>query len=155
MAQYYVSVTSFNLGNNASKYLNNSTYRITEQTRKLLGDEFWNNYAKVYNKFKNENKLLFRAKIIKDNRVFIKQIWQLKQDRDNFSKEVCEEQFDQKTNFIATRDFYYVEKSNIDDFINSVLEEEHKILQHVSLEFQRPGMVIGDALKGDILTHVI
>lgn len=155
MASYYVSITSFNLGNAALSYLTNESYRITEQTKNVLGDEFWNNYSKVYKKYRENNKLLFRAKIIKDNKVFIKQIWQLKQDRDNFSKEVCEEHFDQKTNFIAIRDFYYLEKSNIDDFINSVLLEEHKILQHVSLEFQRPGMVIGDALKGDVLTHVI
>ena len=154
MAQYYVSVTSFNLGNNASKYLNNSTYRITEQTRKFLGDEFWNNYSKVYNKFKNENKILFRAKIIKNDNILIKQVWQSKKDRDDFTNEVNEDYFNQLSNLHANREFYYLDKDKIDEFIDSILVEKDKILQYVSQELQRPGMIIGDAVKGDNLIYI-
>ena len=154
MASYYISITSFDLGINASSYLNNNIYRVTEQTKNFLGDEFWKNYATVYNKFKSENRLLFRAKIIKNNNVLIKQVWQSKSDRDNFTKEVNEDYFNQYSNLVPTREFYYIDKNEIDSFIKTILEEKEKILQHVSQDLQQPGMVIGDTIKGDKLIYV-
>jgi hypothetical protein len=154
MAQYYLSITSFYLGNSVSKYLTDKNYRITAQTKEQLSNNFWNNYAKVYNEYKTTNRLLFRCKVIKDNSVLIKQIWNSKKDRDLFSKEVNEEHFDQHSNLIPIREFYYIDLNDVNKLIDLILLEKKKVLQHVSKELQRPGMVIGDIIKGDVLIHI-
>jgi hypothetical protein len=156
MASYYVSVITFNLGEDASTYLIDKKNRITEKTKNSLGDEFWKTYGKVLSEYKKNNKLLFRAKIVKESKVLIKQIWDSKDSRDQFTVDVNENFFNKSVlNLNISRNFMFLNNiTEVEKFIDDILLEENKILQHVCDDMKKPGMIIGDPIKGDVLVYV-
>jgi hypothetical protein len=155
MAQYYVSITSFDLGDEASLYIDTLRLRITELTRHKLGDEFWKDYGRIYKSYRDSGKLMFRAKIVKDTKVFVKQIWDSKQSREQFALEAGEKDIQSVLDDLnVQRDFYFIDEEDIDTFINDILEEKQRFVQHATDKLRRSGMIIGDPLKGDVLIHV-
>lgn len=156
MAQYYTSTTTFNLGVEAASYLENKDSRITQKTIAELGTDFWNNYEHYYSEYKRVGKLLFRAKVVNSTEVEIKQIWDSKESRDQFSVDINEALFDESEQGAnLTRTFGYLNnETELNDWIDNILLEEDKILQYVCDDMKRSGMVIGDPLKGDDLITV-
>ena len=150
MASYYTSTTTFDLGAESENFLDNKNTRITQKTLGVLGEGFWSNYSTHYANYISTEKLLFRAKIVKDSKVHIKQIWASEEDRTNFANDVNETAFNAAaTGLGMSREFSTVDAANIDSWIDSVLAEENKILQYVCDDMKRSGMIIGDPLKDD------
>ena len=146
MANLWLSETTFYKKNFYKDYITNPKKRIQTGTAKSLGLDWWNNYVKVYNSIIESKKLIFRAKLVSNDSVTLYQIYDSKQTRDLFQKDIDFEIFYQQIGKPHINE-YSISQSQCVNLIENI-KNNKSILQFVRKDFQTKGMTIGDPLKG-------
>lgn len=138
-----------------SDYITNPNKRYQDWSAPVLPENFWLNYDSVYLNYRDNNKIIFRSKHVDaNNDMFVTQVWESQAVREQFLIDVNNDLFEENKNFNITRNDYLAETAEVESAIDDVIASNNYIIQVCLPEFQRPGMVIGDPLKGDVLVTV-
>ena len=81
--------------------------------------------------------------------MFITQVWESQAVREQFLIDVDHAQFESNISHGITRNDYEANTAQIESVITDVLNAGDYIIQICVDEYRRPGMVIGDPLKGE------
>ena len=131
-------------------YLKTRHLRITSILSPQYGNDFWQHYAQVYTEFTKAKKLLFRAKVIKDNSVEFMQIWSNQGDAISFATLANQNRSPLKSlveiGFSVSELYVNATYEDLCQYISEIEGRPH-ILQHVDSMFLKPHMIIGDPIK--------
>ena len=64
LADFWVTETTFYQEGYYTDYITNQKKRITTDLTPLVGEAWWQNYATIYKQYRDNGKLIFRAKAI-------------------------------------------------------------------------------------------
>lgn len=131
-------------------YLSTREARMTHLLRDRLGNDFWNNYAEVIEKYFYSGQLLFRAKLITADAVLVAQIWRDKAAAQAFAEEAYREaspiELLPKYGFRIEEKNSEIASDEIPELIKNYMLLPH-ILQYVNDRYKTPGMITGDPMK--------
>lgn len=144
-----------------SDYIDNPSKRYKDfstSATSVLSEDYWDNYSRVYSKYRAAGKIIFRSKHVDaNNHMHVTQVWPSQTVREEFLAEVDGELFNAKITIPLIYNNYEInEASEIVSLIDNIISTaaNNCVIQICAEEFRLPGMVIGDLLKGDVLFTV-
>lgn len=149
----YLNITNFSKQNYYSDYITNPEKRITTLVSNV-GEDWWKAYVIAYHKVRDTGRLLLRAKVVTDHSVTLYQVYRSKKDRDNFEKAITKPAFHSVVEIDMWEHGYIIELRDFYKLLDEIHASDKKLIQHISMSYAKPGMVIGDPLKGDKLVYV-
>ena len=153
LADFWVSETEFYQKGYYSDYITNPEKRFRTVTEEALGDDWWSVYREAYVGMLKAGKLIFRAKVVTDDTVTIYQIYESKQDRQDFLTAINTSKFQQSVENLRQEKEYGLNQTQVLELIDKIADSK-SILQQCRPDYRKSGMVIGDPLKTNQLIYV-
>ena len=151
LATYWLTETKFSKKNYYGDYITNPKKRIQTGDASILGEDWWKSYVDAYKEVRDNGKLILRAKVITDDTVILYQAYNSKKDRDRFLSKISKPSFHNTVELQIDEIEYSISKNKFVKILDKIISSDKKIIQHVVKEYQRPGMIIGDPLKDEVL----
>jgi len=151
---YWITETIVYKENFFADYITNPAKRFETGFASNVGKEFWKQYKAAYTTIKNSGSLILRAKIIDNNTVTIRQIYQSRKDRNKFISLVDTNRFYKTIDFKITETETSINVSDTHQLIANMLNCNNILVQHLHKDFYVPGITIGDPLKNEPLVYL-
>ena len=154
MATYWLTETKFSKKNYYSDYITNPKKRIQTGDASILGKDWWKTYVDAYKEVRDSGKLILRAKVVTNNNVILYQAYKSKNDRDKFLSKISKPTFHDTVDLKINEIEYSISGNEFLKILDKIVSSDKKIIQHIIKKYQRPGMVIGDPLKDEVLIRI-
>jgi len=134
----------------AERYLTSQSDRITAILRQDLGNDFWENYARVFRQYCQSGRLMFRAKCIDSKAMMLVQIWQTAEDHKNFELEAIRginlKRLLNNQGLDIKAETGTITEDKVFEFVSSLRRCDH-LIQHIIPKWKTADMIVGDPLK--------
>ena len=154
LADFWVTETTFYQEGYYTDYITNQDKRITTDLTPLVGEEWWKNYATIYRQYRDNGKLIFRAKAVTDDNVTVYQVYPTKEDRDQWLVLINDIALKKAMGVLVPQEKEYALKHQQIIQLIERISKSKCILQCVREDYRTQGMIIGDPIKKDQLTYV-
>lgn len=153
LADFWVTETKFYHKGYYTDYITNPQKRITAELTAIVGSDWWQNYATIYKQYRDNGKLIFRAKAVTDDSVTVYQIYLTKEDREKWLILIDDAKLKNSMQQPPKEKQYSLNHDQVVVLIKRIANDKC-ILQCVREDYRIQGMIIGDPIKKDELIYV-